>query len=172
MPVFQHANEALQYDRSPNFCPLCNHAIEPRLLTGSLVGERRAQKETLQLVYQCVRRDCSSIFIGYYKKDMNLFPIRESFLFFGSAPSNPSPPFTPPEVAQISPQFVTIRGQAAAAESHALSEIAGVGYRRALEFLVKDFCINQKPAEEEGIKGAALGSVIERHVDDANVKAC
>ena len=70
----------------------------------------------------------------------------------------------------LSPQFVTVYTQARAAESYRLDEIAGMGYRKALEFLVKDYAIKRSPESEFGIRKAFLGSVISNHIDDPNVR--
>ena len=88
------------------------------------------------------------------------------------APKHPKPPEIPKEVAEISPQFVEVMNQSAAAEDYDLLEAAGVGYRKALEFLVKDFCITSNPTEAAAIKSAFLGSVIDKYVDSANIKSC
>ncbi|WP_158787947.1 DUF4145 domain-containing protein [Granulicella sp. L46] len=78
----------------------------------------------------------------------------------------------PKLVAEISPSFANIYGQAEAAEAQPLSEIAGVGYRRALEFLVKDYLISQYEDEKAkaDIRGLFLGRCIEKYVKNENVK--
>ena len=65
-----------------------------------------------------------------------------------------------------------IYGQAAAAEEHQLSQITGVGYRKALEFLVKDYCIAKQPDKAEEIKRTPQATCIKTYVDDANTKRC
>jgi len=82
------------------------------------------------------------------------------------------PPEIFPEVAEVSPTFKTIYEQASAAENYGLDQISGVGYRKALEFLIKDFCIYKMPDDEEKIKSSLLGQVISNHVEDANLKTC
>jgi hypothetical protein len=62
--------------------------------------------------------------------------------------------------------------QAAHAEAYGLTEVAGVGYRKALEYLVKDYCISKKPAQAEKIKGKFLANVIAQDLDNSNVQAC
>jgi len=88
-------------------------------------------------------------------------------------PGDPEPPEIPKNVATISPNFVKIYTQASDAEQHGLSEICGGGYRKALEFLVKDFIISQ--AESLGITGdqvkkASLGQCIENYISDPLTK--
>ena len=40
-------------------------------------------------------------------------------------------------VEELSPQFAELYNQAAAAEAYSLLDIAGMGYRKSLEFLIK-----------------------------------
>ena len=50
--------------------------------------------------------------------------------------------------------------------------MTGIGLRKALEFLVKDFALKEHPDKEDAIKKTFLGSCIENYIDDANVKEC
>ena len=52
-----------------------------------------------------------------------------------------------------------------------LYEICGSGYRKALEFLVKDFIIHQNPALEESVKTERLGKCISDHIENPRIKA-
>jgi hypothetical protein len=61
---------------------------------------------------------------------------------------------------------VKIWTQAQQAEDGGLDEIAGPGFRKALEFLVKDYAISlvQKETEKTAIKAAPLQSVIKNYL--------
>ena len=109
-----------------------------------------------------------SAFISRYRID----PDDQMLRFLESVPVDPREPDIPEEVAAISEAFKEIYKQAIAAEDHQLNEIAGVGYRKALEFLVKDYCIKRHPDSTKEIKEKFLGKCIEEYVDDGNVKAC
>ena len=74
------------------------------------------------------------------------------------------------KINALSPQFVKIYNQALAAESSGLDEIAGLGYRKSMEFLVKDFCIHQSPDDEEKIKNLPLSRCITNYVDSKEIK--
>ncbi len=50
------------------------------------------------------------------------------------------------------------------AESEGLDQIAGVGYRKSLEFLVKDYAIRYFPNETDKIKKMLLGPVIKEYL--------
>lgn len=76
-----------------------------------------------------------------------------------------------PIIANLSSAFVKIYNEAYAAEQMSLMEVCGVGYRKALEFLVKDYAIEGKDeATTEKIKKALLGPCIETYVSDSRIK--
>jgi len=52
-----------------------------------------------------------------------------------------------------------------------LDQITGVGYRKALEFLIKDYLISLNPDKEEKIKKKSLGNCIKDGVTDSHIKA-
>ena len=167
MPKISIEGGIIVYEGTPDVCPVCRHAVEPRRLDG-VVPASRNKREMLQIAYQCVRTSCRQMFIATYDRPRDV-----GNLYLRSvAPKHPKPPEIPKEVAEISPQFVEVMNQSAAAEDYDLLEAAGVGYRKALEFLVKDFCITSNPTEAAAIKSAFLGSVIDKYVDSANIKSC
>jgi hypothetical protein len=154
----------------PDTCPLCHYAMEPRPLTAVDTGPiiQTAYRVFLDVAFKCVRRECGHIFISRYIRILPTDPYEYSH----SVPVTFEPPPIPEEIEQLSPNFVEIYGQAAAAEQYLLNQMAGVGYRKALEFLVKDYCISQHPDKAEEIKGAWLATCIKNYVGDVNTKLC
>ena len=75
-------------------------------------------------------------------------------------------------VADISPNFVKLLNQSLAAESHNLDQIVGIGLRKALEYLTKDYCVRKHPTKEDEIKAAFLGKCISDFVTDPNIQNC
>ena len=49
-------------------------------------------------------------------------------------------------------------------------EIAGLGYRKALEFLIIDFAIHEHPDDEEKIKANSLSKCIKNYIDADHIK--
>jgi hypothetical protein len=70
----------------------------------------------------------------------------------------------------MSPRFVEIYHQAESAEQFGLTELCGVGYRKALEFLVKDFAISYYPGESEKIRALQLSPCISSYIDNQQLK--
>ena len=69
-------------------------------------------------------------------------------------------------ITSISPQFASIYNQAYHAEQMDLDQICGVGYRKALEFLIKDYLISKETDEQVivNIKKKFLGNCIAEYV--------
>lgn len=51
-----------------------------------------------------------------------------------------------------------------------LDQIAGIGYRKSLEFLAKDFAIKYNPDDEDKIKNMPLSNCIKTYIDDPRIK--
>ena len=73
-------------------------------------------------------------------------------------------------IINLSPQFDKIYNQALAAETMSLDEIAGLGYRKAMEFLVKDFAIHKNPENTADIKKQPLAQCIKNYISSEDIK--
>lgn len=74
------------------------------------------------------------------------------------------------DVEIVSPIGKQIYVQALKAEHEQLDHIAGIGYRKALEFFVKDFSIVTNPDDEDKITKMSLKQVIEKYIKDEDLK--
>jgi hypothetical protein len=74
------------------------------------------------------------------------------------------------EVGDISPDFAQIYSQAENAEQLGLNLLCGPGYRKALEFLIKDYLSALSPDKAETIKKLTLGQCISDYVKDERVR--
>ncbi|NWE90524.1 hypothetical protein HX893_20570 [Pseudomonas reactans] len=111
-------------------------------------------------LFACPRANCKKIFIATYKFDdfHGIYAIKSLL------PRTPKVASIAQEIADISPQFLAIYNQAYQAEAYGLGEIAGVGYRKSLEYLIKDYCTSLHPDKEEDIKKRPIAQVIEAFV--------
>ena len=87
-------------------------------------------------------------------------------------PGDPLPVAIEDEIKQLSPSFCEIYEQSHFAEASGYDEIAGCGYRKALEFLIKDYCIKNRSGAEKEIKEMFLGKVINTYINEATIKEC
>ena len=169
MPNVNIDSQTVQYDHDPDLCPICHHAVSPRILVAPTNENPLTINSVVNIAFKCTHRECMNMFIGIYERTN---PSEACYNFIRATPLSFESPTVFPEVAKLSPSFETINNQAHAAESYNLEEIAGVGYRKALEFLIKDFCIYKNPDKEDEIKNKFLGAVIKDYVDDTNIKVC
>lgn len=72
----------------------------------------------------------------------------------------------PKNISKVSDEFVNIYEQAATAEAYNLMSICGVAYRKAAEFLIKDYVIMKHPEKENNIKKDPLGKIISELLTD------
>ncbi|MFZ1989529.1 MAG: hypothetical protein WAW96_07115 [Alphaproteobacteria bacterium] len=75
----------------------------------------------------------------------------------------------PAHIQKLSPAFVAIYREAEEAKQLGLLQIAGPGYRKAFEFLIKDYAIAMKPDNAAEIKEAFSGSVVKNYVPDPRI---
>ena len=159
-----------EYDRAPDFCPICHMGISPRRVAAAFKAGFFGG--LLQIVHRCPRQECDSLFIAYYRQNHSHGVARSSiYHLYDLAPVTPAAEVFGETISTTSPFFVQIYNQAAAAEALKLDQVAGMGYRKALEFLIKDFLINRRPADAEAIKTTMLGACINNSVDDPRIKS-
>lgn len=169
----EHEDNKYEIDNYPDTCPICQYGIESKLIGTNLV-ERAGfwrDKTILQLFFRCPRSQCQEAFIGNYTRGSNYG--REYFLSY-LAPYIPKEPEIIQEIKEISPNFYKIYSQAIFAEKYKLDQVCGVGYRKSLEFLIKDYLISQLVDEKEieKIKAKYLGNCIEENISDIQIKNC
>jgi hypothetical protein len=164
---FQDRKFSVPFDKEPSPCPRCHHAVTPNLRTTVLTGGDPGHPNTkIQAVYRCPNRACEGLFIASYRfGNFGVYELRkvEPHVF--------AQPVLSDEIAKVSPRFVKIYGQAAEADASGHDEISGPGYRKALEFLVKDFLVSQDKDSEGDIRRELLGTCIKNRVDDPRLKA-
>jgi hypothetical protein len=77
-------------------------------------------------------------------------------------------------ICAISPTFCAIYNEAKHAEHCGLLRICGAGYRKALEFLIKDYLIRHKfvgnRALAKEIATAPLATCIDKYIDDKGIQ--
>ncbi len=108
----------------PEHCPFCNHDI-------SLNCVFSCQSKTGRVyVFLCPRTECQAVFFTRWDDGKVMTYPAEANMNEISA-----------KIATISPNFYEIYRQSNLAENSGLNMICGMGYRRAAEFLVKDYLV-------------------------------
>ncbi|WP_044213367.1 DUF4145 domain-containing protein [Flammeovirga sp. OC4] len=145
---------------SPNECPFCHKAITPNFLFGHKNGQ------ILEVFATCPDHDCAKSFVAYYNNSGSYWTfngVTSKGEIIGREFSD--------TINEISPSFTIIYNQSFAAEQQNLSEICGVGYRKALEFLIKDYAIRNFPDKKDEIEKKLLGKCINDYIDDNRIKS-
>jgi len=166
------ARSSTEYDLYPDLCPVCHRSAEIVIVSTEphlFPPEGSDSEKRMQLLFRCPRRTCGTHFLVEYEKvhrgtgcyaARKIYPMihKEALIAEG--------------VSGISPRFVKILQQATIADSNNLDEVSGIGYRKALEFLIKDYCIHKNPDKAAPIRASQLAACINNFVPDANVKEC
>lgn len=145
----------------PSKCPHCGKAIFPNHLYSLRVNG--VDNNNIVSIYLCASC-CNFIFTSNvtYGRDVckciEIYPpIIENTLMSQS-------------ISNLSPAFCKIYNQAATAEKNGLDEISGIGYRKALEFLIKDFSIHRYPDDKENIEKLPLSTCINKYCENSKLK--
>ena len=160
--------ESIDVDKFPDTCPICHTSVSPKERIGTISG-----KNEIEVVFQCTKTNCKRLFIGIYR-----YAQSTPCTYLHAWPKTPQKATVPDNVERVSPTFVEIYNQALASESMELHQLTGIGLRKALEFLVKDFSISRMKgdgeeieADKKAIRSKMLGRCIDEHIDDERLKS-
>jgi hypothetical protein len=155
-----------------DYCPICHHSCEP-INKGAYLSGRGRYAEYLDVVYVCPREACRRVFKAVYGGHKSPGPgsVYDTYYLLRGEPVNPVDPNVDRAVRDLSPSFYETFKQADRAAEMGLDQVCGGGYRRALEFLIKDYLISTRGLEEETINQKFLGRCIEDHVASPQLKS-
>lgn len=154
-------------------CPICHHALQPTILNSRYVMDDPNGESLLCYLYTaffCPK--CRGVFMGKFSESLDLrFGPNSVYLGqYSLFPTVPDYDRFSDKITDLSATFVQTYEQAQYAESSGLNQICGIGYRKALEYLVKDYLCHKVPADENAIKTEALGRSLHR-IEDSRIQA-
>lgn len=148
-------------------CPMCHTALTPGTLATYYLSEDADNgKYKVFVINFCPK--CRNVFIcrydaeGYGRLDCFSPPVSIS-------PYNFQQHQFSKYIHDLSPGFVEIFSQSEQAESLGLTQICGPGYRKALEFLTKDYLCHIDPDHSDDIRKEFLGKSIDR-IENKRIK--
>lgn len=171
MKKYNNINNHYFYCDYPDECPICHSKISPNKVD----AKYNDKINLISFLFECP--SCGKGFVSHYNYDSE----NRNKVVYGSAgydeivlidsfPKIPKTHTFDETIENLSKNFCEIYNQALAAETYNLNQISGIGYRKALEFLIKDYCIYRNPDKESSIKEATLGQTIENYIDSTKIK--
>lgn len=141
----------------PNKCPICNKGIEPKVLSAY-----SDDSSITYVSYFCTL--CKKVFIGEYWWE------RSNELVDVYPKSDFSKREFSCEINNLSESFVHIYNEAKQAEELRL-DLAGMGYRKALEFLLYDYLTKYNLATIEQLQKQTLSQNINQFIDNDTLRS-
>ena len=138
-------------------CPACSCVWQPQIC-GAVYEELQSYYNRLHIHAFCTNCNQSSL-IGYYYHSGEI-----ANKCFVKIPHGYEEKKFDDVIKNLSPSFVKIYNEAAVAEAEGILEVAGVGYRKAFEFLVKDYAISLFPGDKNDIEEMFLGKCIKTYI--------
>lgn len=153
-----------QADTVPGRCPVCGDRIQ-----ALDTGVAWTLASWLEKVFRCPSAECGHLFIARYN-GTRVAGGPFSFSLAGLFPIRTETTNQSDVIKEVSPDFAAIFKQAESADKSDLTLICGPGYRKALEFLIKDYVIRAHPDSAEEIKKMNLAKCIADYVSDGRIK--
>jgi hypothetical protein len=149
----------------PNICPHCHVVNTPNNQWNVFSIDTDGIQNFLS-AWKCSNQNCNRIFIAMYKVQNKMLIFSRFLNGLPKGPIWPKPILnlksgngkdpSKPENSKFTKTYL----QSLEAESKGLDELAGMGYRKAIEYLVKDWAIQNNLTEKDKIENSWLGSVI------------
>lgn len=140
----------------PSACPHCHNGIAPtylNLASGIVSGQK-----SIYVIWKCTHGDCGSLFASEHRL---LSQYGTEFIRY--LDGAPIAPHWPSNIVSLPSKFIKTYMQSLKAEDEGLDEIAGMGYRKAIEYLVKDYVIKKDDSKRGSIEDALLAKVIKEN---------
>lgn len=167
MVKFTTSNTVFEYRNYPAECPECKNNIHP--LHHHHIEHPRTKNSYVFL--QCPNSESCGVCFVYEFEYLTRVNTTNSYSFKKMIKGTYKISNISERITAISPNFVQIYNQSETAEYLSLFQICGVGYRKALEYLIKDYLITQNPTNEENIKKSFLGKCISDFVSNEKIKS-
>lgn len=146
----------------PKHCPHCDTSVSNEPIKTIVYYEQYLQNQAYSIHY-CP--SCNHIFFSLaHADDFSRYP--HSYSCVSTFPHRQIENQFADSISAKFPNFINIYNQALNAENESLNDIAGMGFRKALEFLIKDYAIFRNPEKEDEISKMSLSSCINTYIDN------
>jgi hypothetical protein len=145
-------------------CAKCSRHLTQATLTWYEAGNNFAYSS-----FKCAGCGAISHFLILTHRKIPIAEQREKSQVF-VMPAPPIRTLLPEGVAEIAPKFASIYEQALRAEHLGLLDLVGMGYRKALEFLIKEWLV-AGGTEEAIVAKKLLSHCIREHITDPRIQS-
>lgn len=170
---YEKVEVTVEVDKYPDYCPVCNTGNEFSPMYAHYKKDTYGDSPRVQVLFRCPRKDCQMLFFAFYHDPYPMHHFGgETTLYLQrfTLTQHVEEPEFPDPIPKISPKFVEIYFQANIAEENKLSEISGIAYGKALEFLIKDYLIHLNPDDAENIKKELHLAVLIDRFEDGDIQ--
>lgn len=146
----------------PMTCPSCNYGTDSTIINHWLA--EISDGLLLIAIHKCT--SCDYIFHASYLWNEE----EEKFKFLSIYPSFKDRDFDQ-LIKEVSPRFIKLYNQANKAEFDKNMDLAGCGYRNAMEVLIKDYAINCLKKDKKLVSKLKLAKAIEEYLPNYDYKS-
>jgi hypothetical protein len=144
----------------PDACPICHRHSEIQ----TVIADNVDNSVSVQATFRCAYAGCKQFFFCYYGPKgstalLAVRPVKSNTTIFSEA------------VVKLSATFVSVFQEAEEASQLGLNQIAGPGYRKAFEFLIKDYAKSLAPNHAADIESKFSGVVVVEYIKDPRIQA-
>ncbi len=160
-------NCTIEISEHVDTCPNCGQKGVQEFIFATLF--RDYSGNLVEALYRCPNNKCKFAFFAYYTAHdrlRNYYHLSRSKIPFYYDPQH-----FPKIIDEISANFSKIYNQARIAEECGLDQIAGCGYRKSIEFLVKDYLKKKQIKTAAEVKSMRLGDAI-KAIGDVKIQSC
>ena len=142
-------------------CPCCGIATSPTFIDGFLIKHPDYSLAYCFIILYCPK--CKSLYIAQYVGNQFYGEPVNDLQLVSWFPKTANKISFSDNIKELSPEFVSLYNQAAEAETtEKIKGLAGLGYRKSLEFLIKDFLIKVRNQDKDTIIEMELGNCINK----------
>ena len=156
-----------------DFCPICNKEISPKFIHGSFTHSAKSmnvidivENSLVNVLYECP--SCHNGIVVKYKPAFEIAkysfgPGISKWNTFTIESIYPTPTASFPFdkiISKVSPKFEKIFTQSLQAKLDGKDELVGIGYRKSIEFLIKDYLIHINHEKTDKIPNMGLADCI------------
>lgn len=151
----------------PDTCTYCDKGIDPIII--NTFPYRFYNSCNIIVTFKCPC--CEQVFFAKYQLDSNTFGFYKHELYpFDVVGGYKKRLDFSEEITELSQSFVDNYNDAFVAEQSGCTNIVGIAYRRAFEFLIKDYAIKYNFLDAESIKKMNLSDCVKKYVKDEETK--